>query len=91
VARRTAETIVAELGCDMTRFPTADHAAREERDHRNDCPADGFMAAGTGCTEDGDPCSLDRCDGNSPTCQHPAGNAGATSRGAAGSSAGSTW
>jgi transposase len=27
VARRTAEVIVAELGCDMTRFPTAGHAA----------------------------------------------------------------
>src|SRR5262249_20943629 len=27
VARRTAETIVAELGCDMARFPTAGHAA----------------------------------------------------------------
>src|SRR5262245_4847159 len=27
VARRTAETIVAELGCDMSRFPTARHAA----------------------------------------------------------------
>jgi transposase len=27
VARRTVETIVAELGCDMTRFPTAGHAA----------------------------------------------------------------
>ena len=27
VARRTAETIVAELGSDMTRFPTAGHAA----------------------------------------------------------------
>src|SRR5262245_50586667 len=27
VARRTAETIVAELGCDMTRFPTAGQAA----------------------------------------------------------------
>jgi transposase len=27
VARRTAETIVAELGCDMSRFPTAGHAA----------------------------------------------------------------
>jgi transposase len=27
VARRTAETIVADLGCDMTRFPTAGHAA----------------------------------------------------------------
>jgi transposase len=27
VARRTAETLVAELGCDMTRFPTAGHAA----------------------------------------------------------------
>jgi transposase len=27
VARRTAEVIAAELGCDMTRFPTAAHAA----------------------------------------------------------------
>src|SRR5262249_36266138 len=27
VARRTAEGIAAELGCDMTRFPTAGHAA----------------------------------------------------------------
>src|SRR5262245_62417520 len=27
IARRTAETIVAELGCDMSRFPTAGHAA----------------------------------------------------------------
>jgi transposase len=27
VARRTAEVIVAELGCDMSRFPTAGHAA----------------------------------------------------------------
>jgi transposase len=27
VARRTAEVIVAELGCDMARFPTAGHAA----------------------------------------------------------------
>src|SRR5262249_26774076 len=27
VARRTAEVIAAELGCDMTRFPTAGHGA----------------------------------------------------------------
>src|SRR5262245_62420050 len=27
IARRTAEVIAAELGCDMTRFPTAGHAA----------------------------------------------------------------
>jgi transposase len=27
IARRTAEVIIAELGCDMTRFPTAGHAA----------------------------------------------------------------
>ena len=27
VARRTAEVIAAELGCDMSRFPTAGHAA----------------------------------------------------------------
>src|SRR5262245_46020038 len=27
VARRTAEVIAAELGCDLTRFPTAGHAA----------------------------------------------------------------
>src|SRR5262247_4866895 len=27
VARRSAETVLAELGCDMSRFPTAGHAA----------------------------------------------------------------
>jgi transposase len=31
VVRRTAETIVAELGGDMSRFPTAGHAASSPR------------------------------------------------------------
>src|SRR5207253_7587214 len=33
---------------------------------------------------DGNPCSVDECDGSSDTCQHPAGNAGATCRAAGG-------
>src|SRR5207245_265587 len=41
------------------------------------CPADGKVALGTVCTDDGNPCSLDECDGLSDACQHPAGNADA--------------
>src|SRR5947207_736790 len=41
------------------------------------CPADGKVALGTVCTDDGNPCSLDECDGLSDACQHPTGNADA--------------
>src|SRR5207245_11588056 len=37
-------------------------------------------AAGTTCTDDGNPCTTDTCDGTSDTCQHPTGNAGAVCR-----------
>jgi hypothetical protein len=47
------------------------------------CPADAKKAGGTACTSDGNPCSLDQCDGTNDACQHPAGNAGATCRAAA--------
>src|SRR5437867_677553 len=50
----------------------------------NACPADASKAAGTTCTDDGNPCTLDQCDGTRVTCQHPAGNAGAVCRPAAG-------
>src|SRR5436189_152278 len=39
---------------------------------------------GTACSEDGNPCTLDRCNGSSNACQHPVGNAGAVCRPAAG-------
>src|SRR5207249_10815720 len=48
------------------------------------CPADAKAPAGTSCSSDGNPCTLDQCDGASDTCQHPAGNAGAVCRAAAG-------
>src|SRR5205809_226076 len=48
------------------------------------CPADAVKAAGTACTDDGNPCTSDVCDGTSVTCTHPAGNAGAVCRAAAG-------
>ncbi|TMA33399.1 MAG: hypothetical protein E6J79_17990, partial [Deltaproteobacteria bacterium] len=48
------------------------------------CPADAKSSAGTACTDDGNPCSSDECDGSSNDCQHPAGNAGAVCRAAAG-------
>jgi len=35
-------------------------------------------------TPDDNPCTLDQCDGVNPTCQHPAGHAGAECRAAAG-------
>src|SRR2546422_2558574 len=43
-----------------------------------------FANAGAACTDDGNPCTLDQCSGTSSTCQHPAGNAGAVCRAAAG-------
>src|SRR5207244_1473015 len=48
------------------------------------CPADTKKTAGTACTADSNPCTLDQCDGTNVTCQHPAGNSGATCRAAAG-------
>src|SRR5436309_6076920 len=48
------------------------------------CPADAKSAAGTACTDDGNPCSRDECDGRGDDCQHPAGNGGAVCRAAAG-------
>src|SRR5881398_2595997 len=48
------------------------------------CPADVKKSAGTACTADTNPCTLDQCDGTNVTCQHPAGNAGAVCRASAG-------
>ncbi|MFN8546077.1 MAG: hypothetical protein U0807_18000 [Candidatus Binatia bacterium] len=42
-----------------------------------------FDPAGTACTDDGNVCTLDACDG-SGTCAHPAGNAGTVCRATAG-------
>jgi hypothetical protein len=54
-------------------------------DGSNDaCPADEKVPNGTGCLADANPCTLDQCDGVSSACQHPAGNAGAVCRTAAG-------
>src|SRR5207249_208679 len=35
------------------------------------CPADAKEPAGTACTDDGNPCSTDECDGTNDACQHP--------------------
>src|SRR2546422_7362749 len=48
------------------------------------CPTDVFKASGTTCTDDGNACTTDVCNGASATCTHPAGNAGALCRAAAG-------
>lgn len=48
------------------------------------CPADSKSRNGTACTDDGNPCTQDKCNGSSALCQHPAGNAGATCRASAG-------
>src|SRR5207249_8400121 len=41
---------------------------------------DGKKTSATACTSDGNPCTLDQCNGTSVDCQHPAGNGGATCR-----------
>src|SRR5438132_6784385 len=48
------------------------------------CPADtgARKASGTACTDDGNACTLDQCNGTSIDCQHPVGNAGAVCRAA---------
>src|SRR5205814_5758766 len=48
------------------------------------CATDAKKSAGTSCTADTNPCTLDQCDGTNVTCQHPAGNSGAVCRAAAG-------
>src|SRR5436309_760918 len=50
------------------------------------CPADTVKAAGTACTDDGNVCTTDACNGTAgaPACTHPAGNAGSVCRAAAG-------
>src|SRR5262249_19682934 len=40
------------------------------------CPPDAKAPALTACADDGNPCSLDECDGTHDACQHPAGNTG---------------
>ncbi|MBI5481607.1 MAG: hypothetical protein HY906_22310, partial [Deltaproteobacteria bacterium] len=47
------------------------------------CPPDAFKAAGVPCTDDGNPCTADACDG-AGACLHPAGNAGTVCRAAVG-------
>src|SRR6185295_9492296 len=47
------------------------------------CPADDFQPNGTACSDDGNPCTTDSCDG-AGTCGHAAGNAGTICREAAG-------
>jgi hypothetical protein len=47
------------------------------------CPVDVFAGTGVTCTDEGNPCTADHCDG-SGTCIHPAGNAGAVCRPATG-------
>src|SRR5205814_5235313 len=46
------------------------------------CPTDTFKANGTICTDDGNVCTTDTCNGSSAVCQHPAGNAGTVCRAA---------
>src|SRR5205814_520021 len=50
------------------------------------CPPDTVKAAGTSCTDDGNVCTADVCNGTvgAPTCTHAAGNAGTVCRAAVG-------
>ena len=48
------------------------------------CGPDDKVPTETPCTSDGNPCTIDWCNGVLNKCQHPAGNAGATCRAAAG-------
>jgi len=65
----------AASGCDLAE--TCDGSSTS-------CPADAVRPSGASCLADGNPCTLDQCDGVTINCQHPAGNAGFPCRGAAG-------
>ncbi len=49
------------------------------------CPADAKLPSGTPCTDDGNACTTDLCNGTSTACQHAPGNAGTICRPADGS------
>lgn len=78
------------LGCTFRPSTYACRQAAGECDAVDYCTGsttscdDGKQAAGTTCSEDGNPCSQNVCDGSSNTCTYPAGNAGAVCRSAAG-------
>lgn len=61
--------------CDIVEFCTGSSPS---------CPADLKFIAGSPCTSDGNPCTVDECDGSTTACQHPVGNAGAVCRASAG-------
>src|SRR5256886_6745090 len=48
------------------------------------CPADAKSPSGTACTDDGNVCTTDLCDGTNNACQHAAGNAGTVCRAGSG-------
>src|SRR5204862_7170749 len=48
------------------------------------CPADAKSPSGTLCTDDGNVCTTDLCDGTNADCQHAAGNAGTVCRAGSG-------
>lgn len=48
------------------------------------CPGDVLRPNGASCSSDGNPCTVDQCNGVSTACQHPAGNPGVTCRGSVG-------
>jgi len=48
------------------------------------CPGDGKQPSGTSCSDDGNPCTLDQCDGTTNTCTHPPGHAGVVCRSGSG-------
>jgi hypothetical protein len=48
------------------------------------CPPDTKQPFGTACTDDGNVCTTDICNGTSALCQHPAGHAGTLCRASAG-------
>jgi hypothetical protein len=57
---------------------------RDLQRHERTCPADVKKASGTSCSDEGNACTVDQCNGGSNLCQHTAGNAGAVCRAAGG-------
>src|SRR5207247_2975771 len=75
----------ADSAASLCRAAVTDcHPAETSPDATTTSPTNVVKAAGTACTDDGNPCTTDTCNGSTsaPACTHPAGNAGTVCRAA---------
>src|SRR5438093_587485 len=73
-----AGSVCCGSNCKFLTSSTTCRGAADECDLAEVCS--GTAATGTACTDDGNPCTTETCNGSSNLCQHPPGNAGTVCR-----------